>query len=176
MTDLNKLIDQNIGRIPDFPKEGILFKDISLIFQNPALCTQIVDEFVRAIPGKVDAVCGIESRGFLFGILIANKLNVPFIMVRKQGKLPPMTVAESYQLEYGQATIEIQPQYISPGMRVLIHDDVLATGGTAAAAGRLIQKCGGVVTQFSFILELDFLKGRDKLDEFSTDIVCLKTY
>src|SRR5690606_13562174 len=126
--------------------------------------------------GKVDLVCGIESRGFLFGLLIAQKLEVPFVLIRKQGKLPPPTLSESYALEYGEATIEVQPQYIKNGQRVLIHDDVLATGGTAEASAKLIQRCGGVVTQFSFIADLTFLNGKEKLNPFTAEIQSLVGY
>jgi adenine phosphoribosyltransferase len=176
MSNLSQRIDENIARVADFPKEGIQYKDITSLFQNPALCGEIVDEFAEFSRGKIDVVCGIESRGFLFGIQIAKKLNVPFVLIRKQGKLPPPTLAESYELEYGSATIEVQPQYIKEGMRALIHDDVLATGGTAEASAKLIEKCGGIVTQFSFIADLTFLNGKEKLKQFTTDIQSLVSY
>lgn len=176
MENLSEKIDQNIARVTDFPKEGIQYKDITSLFQNPELCTEIVTEFAKFSHGKIDAVCGIESRGFLFGIQIAQKLSVPFVLIRKQGKLPPPTVSESYDLEYGSATIEVQPQYITEGMRVLIHDDVLATGGTAEASAKLVEKCGGVVTQFSFIADLTFLNGNEKLRKYTNEIQCLVSY
>lgn len=169
-------IDENIARVADFPQPGIQYKDITTLFQNPELCGEIVDAFVEFSRGKVDVVCGIESRGFLFGIMIAQKLNVPFVLIRKQGKLPPPTISQSYALEYGNATIEVQPQYIQKGMRALIHDDVLATGGTAEASAALIEKCGGIVTQFSFIAELSFLNGREKLNSFTNEIQGLVSY
>lgn len=176
MSNLSQRIDENIARVADFPKEGIQYKDITSLFQNPELCGEIVDAFVEFNRGKIDVVCGIESRGFLFGIQIAQKLNLPFVLIRKQGKLPPPTIAESYDLEYGSATIEVQPQYIQKGMRVLIHDDVLATGGTAEASAKLIEKCGGIVTQFSFIADLTFLNGKEKLSQFTSDIQSLVSY
>lgn len=176
MKPLSQRIDENIARVPDFPKPGIQYKDITTLFQNPQLCTEIVHAFVEFSRGKVDVVCGIESRGFLFGIQVAQTLGVPFVLIRKQGKLPPPVVAESYALEYGEATIEVQPQYIQPGMRVLIHDDVLATGGTAEASAKLIEKCGGTVCQFSFIAELEFLQGKEKLSLFTNDIQSLVRY
>lgn len=176
MNDLAQRIDENIVRVADFPQSGIQFKDVTSLFQNPSLCDEIVNAFVEASKGKVDVVCGIESRGFLFGIQIAQKLGVPFVLIRKQGKLPPPTVQQSYDLEYGQATIEVQPKYIKPGMRALIHDDVLATGGTAEATALLVEKCGGVITQFSFIAELDFLKGREKLSQFPAEVHSLIHY
>lgn len=169
-------IDENIARVADFPQPGIQYKDITTLFQNPELCGEITAAFAEFSRGKVDVVCGIESRGFLFGIMIAQKLNVPFVLIRKQGKLPPPTISQSYDLEYGTATIEVQPQYIQKGMRVLVHDDVLATGGTAEASAQLIQKCGGIVTQFSFIAELSFLNGREKLSQFSDEIQGLVSY
>lgn len=176
MNEFSRKIDDNIARVVDFPKEGIQFKDITSLFQNPELIKQMVDVFADFSRGKVDAVCGIESRGFLFGLLIAQKLKVPFVLVRKQGKLPPETVSESYDLEYGSSTIEVQSQYIKEGQRYLVHDDILATGGTAEATAKLIEKCGGVVTQFSFIADLSFLDGMEKLKSFTEDIQSLVTY
>src|SRR5690606_11344026 len=117
MNTLSQRIDENIARVPDFPQPGIQYKDITTLFQAPELCNEIVESFADYSKGKIDAVCGIESRGFLFGIMIAQKLNLPFVLRRKQGKLPPPTIAESYDLEYGTATIEVQPQYIQNGMR-----------------------------------------------------------
>lgn len=176
MNEFSRKIDENIARVVDFPKEGIQFKDITSLFQNPELIKQMVDAFADFSRGKVDAVCGIESRGFLFGLLIAQKLKVPFVLVRKQGKLPPETVSESYDLEYGSSTIEVQSQYIKEGQRYLVHDDILATGGTAEATAKLIEKCGGVVTQFSFIADLSFLDGMEKLKSFTEEIQSLVTY
>lgn len=176
MNDFAKRIDENIARVADFPKPGIQFKDITSLFQNPELCSEMVDAFAEFSLGKVDAVCGIESRGFLFGILIAQKLNVPFVLVRKQGKLPPPTFSETYDLEYGNATIEVQPNYIENGQRFLIHDDVLATGGTAVATSELIKKCGGIPVQFSFIAELGFLNARPKLIPITHQIQSLVVY
>lgn len=176
MNTLSQRIDGNIARVADFPQPGIQYKDITMLFQNPGLCKEIVGAFAEFSKGKVDVVCGIESRGFLFGLLIAQKLEIPFVLIRKQGKLPPPVICESYALEYGEATIEVQPQYIRNGQRVLIHDDVLATGGTAEASAKLIQKCGGIITQFSFIAELEFLHGREKLNSFTSEIQSLVGY
>ena len=176
MSTLQQKINQTIVDVNDFPKEGIVYKDITPLFLNPELSGEIVDAFVAKAKGKVDIVCGIESRGFLYGIQIAQKLNVPFVLIRKAGKLPPPTISESYDLEYGQATIEVNSNYIKDGARVLIHDDVLATGGTAEACAKLVGKCGGKPTQFSFIVDLTFLNGKDKLTPFATDIVTLIEY
>lgn len=174
--DLSSRIDENIARVADFPQKGVDYKDITTLFQNPKLVTEITETFADFSREKVDAVCGIESRGFLFGLLIAQKLGVPFILIRKQGKLPPPTVSESYMLEYGKATIELQPRYIRKGMRCLIHDDVLATGGTAEASAKLIEKCGGIPSQFSFIAGLSELDGRKKLLPFTQEILTLIDY
>jgi adenine phosphoribosyltransferase len=176
MDTLSERIDSHIARVADFPQPGIQYKDITSLFQQPALCKEIVETFAAFSRGKIDMVCGIESRGFLFGIQIAQALQVPFVLIRKQGKLPPPTVSESYSLEYGEATIEVQPQYVQAGMRTLIHDDVLATGGTAEATAKLIEKCGGIVSQFSFIADLEFLGGKSKLNKFTAEIQSLVTY
>lgn len=176
MTDLQKSIDENISRIADFPEKGIQFKDISPIFLNPKLCNEIIDAFAEFSKGKVDAVCGIESRGFLFGIQIALRLQLPFVLIRKAGKLPPPVLSQEYALEYGTAIIEVSEGYIKPGQRFLIHDDVLATGGTAEATANLIKKCGGIPSQFSFLVTLDELNGEDKLKNYSSDILHLIKY
>lgn len=176
MSTLQEKINQTIVDVIDFPKEGIVYKDITPLFLNPELSDEIVDAFVEKAKGKVDIVCGIESRGFLYGIQIAQKLKVPFVLIRKAGKLPPPTISQSYDLEYGQATIEVNSNYIKEETRVLIHDDVLATGGTAEACAKLVEKCGGKTTQFSFIVDLTFLNGKDKLTSFTTDIVTLTEY
>ena len=176
MSTLKERIDQTIANVADFPKPGIQYKDITPLFLDAQLSNDIVEAFVEQAQGKIDAVCGIESRGFLYGIQIAQRLGVPFILVRKAGKLPPPTVSQSYDLEYGQATIEVNETYIKEGMRVLVHDDVLATGGTAEACAKLIEKCGGKVAQFSFIVNLEFLNGESKLTPFTQDIIALTAY
>ncbi|WP_313373858.1 adenine phosphoribosyltransferase [Chishuiella sp.] len=173
MSTIQEKINNTIVDVVDFPKKGIIYKDITPLFLNPELSEEIVNEFVEKAKGKIDIVCGIESRGFLYGIQIAQKLNVPFVLVRKAGKLPPPTINQSYDLEYGQATIEVNPNYIKKDARVLIHDDILATGGTAEACAELIEKCGGKVEQFSFIMDLTFLNGKDKLIKHTNDIVSL---
>lgn len=173
MSTIQEKINDTIVDVVDFPKKGIIYKDITPLFLNPELSEEIVNEFVEKAKGKIDIVCGIESRGFLYGIQIAQKLNVPFVLVRKAGKLPPPTINQSYDLEYGQATIEVNPNYIQKDARVLIHDDILATGGTAEACAELIEKCGGKITQFSFIMDLTFLNGKDKLIKHTKDIVSL---
>lgn len=163
--DLIQKLEKTITNIPDFPKEGIQFKDITPIFLDPKLYEEAVEEMAKFSKGKVDVVCGIESRGYIFGIAIAVKLGVPFVLIRKKGKLPPPFIGEKYDLEYGTAEIEMKTDQIKAGQRVLIHDDLLATGGTAAAAARLVQRQGGEVAQFSFLIELNGLGGREKLEQ-----------
>lgn len=175
MKNLTQEIKDHIRVIENFPQEGISFKDFSLIFQNPKLSASIVEELANQAKGKVDVVCGIESRGFILGFPIAMKLNVPFVMIRKKGKLPPPVVRETYKLEYGEATIEIVESQIKPGQRVLIHDDILATGGTAIAATNLVKKIGGIPTQYSFLGELSFLKGSENLDN-DIELISLVKY
>lgn len=174
--NLVEQIQQTIRNVPDFPKPGILFKDISPIFENQQLCSSIAQEFIDKMGPKPDAIIGIESRGFLFGILIANKLNVPFIMVRKAGKLPSKTISHKYDLEYGSATIEMHVDALKKDWNVMIHDDLLATGGTAVAAAHLVKKAGARVSGFTFVVELGFLNGKEKLLTYSNNITCLVQY
>ena len=169
-------IKKTIRDVPDFPKPGIMFKDITPILENQILCTRIVEGFINEIGKKPDAVAGIESRGFLFGILLANKLNVPFIMIRKTGKLPYKTISQEYALEYGTAVIEMHVDALQKKWNVLIHDDLLATGGTAEAAAQLVKQAGATVSGFSFVVELGFLNGKEKLKTHSNNIICLAQY
>lgn len=163
-----------IRLVPDFPKQGILFKDITPLLQNEKIGKLIIKEFADRLKGKrIDAIAGIESRGFLFGYALALKMGLPFIPIRKSGKLPWKTVGVDYALEYGTARIEMHQDAVTSGMHVMVHDDLLATGGTAAAAAKLIQGQGGVVSCFSFVVELSFLKGRDALTQYSGDIISL---
>ena len=131
---LKTKIDSVIREVPDFPKPGIMFKDITPILQDPVLCKEITDEICNHFRSKVDVIVGVESRGFLFGMLIAQQLKVPFVTVRKKGKLPYKTVSYKYDLEYGSAEIEMHVDAIRKNDRVMVHDDLLATGGTAKAA------------------------------------------
>ncbi len=166
-----------IRDIPDFPEPGIIFKDITPLLQHPELVNLAVKEFVKRLSGiEFDLIAGIESRGFLFGFLLAQELNKPFIPIRKQGKLPYKTVSESYKLEYGQATIEMHEDAFPAGSRVLLHDDLLATGGTVVAASKLIEKVGGEVAGFSFVISLDFLQSQGRLTRFSENIISLVGY
>ncbi|MFP5471731.1 MAG: adenine phosphoribosyltransferase, partial [Bacteroidia bacterium] len=174
---LEDKIKATVRNVPDFPKPGILFKDITTLFENPELCNHILDEIVHiAKPLNLDAVIGIESRGFLFAPMVAMRLGVPFIMARKKGKLPYKTISQSYLLEYGEATIEINQDVIQPNWNILIHDDLLATGGTAEAVAKIVQRENANVAGFCFIISLSFLQGEKKLANYSKHIVNLATY
>jgi len=165
-----------IENIPDFPIPGIQFKDISPIFLDSKLYEEVIADLASVSRGKIDAVCGIESRGYLFGIAIAVALEVPFILIRKAGKLPPPVISEKYDLEYGSAVIEIREGQIKPGQRVLIHDDLLATGGTTEAAAKLVEKQGATAAQFSFLIGLTGLKGEEKLKKFNAEVYHILEY
>jgi adenine phosphoribosyltransferase len=157
-------LKNHIRGIPDFPKPGILFYDISTLLAHPVAWRTAIDRLAEEIMAdKPDLLVGIDARGFLLAAPLAIALNTGFLMVRKQGKLPGKTIPLEYRLEYGTNTIEIQHDAIQPGQRVVILDDLLATGGTAQAAIKLCQNIGATVTRAAFIIELDFLHGRDKL-------------
>jgi adenine phosphoribosyltransferase len=174
---LEQQLKNTIRDVQDFPKPGILFKDITPILRNPQLCDEIVNSFATFYADKnINAIVGVESRGFLFGFALANKLNIPFILVRKAGKLPYKTIAYEYDLEYGSAKVEMQIDEIQPNWNVVIHDDLLATGGTAEAAAKLIQMQKGNVAGFAFVVELEFLKGKQRLTQYSDAIVSLISY
>ncbi len=177
--ELTKDLKQAVRDVPDFPKPGIMFKDITPILGNPELtdiALQLLIVKIHETIPSIDAVAGVESRGFLFGMLMANILNVPFIPIRKSGKLPYHKVSKSYDLEYGTATIEMHNDAIEEGMEVLIHDDLLATAGTACAAAELIKGQGGKVAGFAFLIELEFLNGIEKLKEHSENNISLLKY
>ncbi|MBL7945274.1 MAG: adenine phosphoribosyltransferase [Flavobacteriales bacterium] len=177
MTELENRLKATIRAVPDFPKPGILFRDITPVLEDSSLCNAALDGFRLALADRrIDAIAGIESRGFLFGMPLAMALNIPFVTVRKKGKLPWKTVSHKYDLEYGSAEVEMHVDSVKPGMRVMVHDDLLATGGTAAAAAELIQKQGGTVAAFSFLIELSFLNGMDRLKPYGADVVRLVTY
>jgi adenine phosphoribosyltransferase len=156
-----------IRTIPDFPKPGIQFKDITPVLADPRLfsgCIELLTDHVK--PGTVDAVVGIDARGFIFAAAAAVKLQAGFVPVRKKGKLPYKTHEEEYALEYGSATVAVHVDALKPGARVLLIDDLLATGGTAAAAASLVQRLGAHILEISFLIELSFLKGREKLKKY----------
>ena len=147
---IKEKLDDVIRTIPDFPKEGISFKDITPLLLDYNLTNDIIDAFISALNGvKVDAIVGVESRGFLFGFLLANKMGVPFIPIRKVGKLPGETLKYKYDLEYGSAEVEVHKNDIKPDWNVVVHDDLLATGGTAVAASELILQLEARVSAFT---------------------------
>ena len=174
---ISEKLDKAIREVPNFPKEGINFKDITTLLLNPELSTEIVDAFIERLKGKkIDAIVGVESRGFLFGFLLANKMKIPFVPIRKVGKLPGETLKYKYDLEYGSAEVEVHKSDIKKGWNVVVHDDLLATGGTACAASELIQQLGAKVAAFAFVISLDYLKGNEKLEKYSKEIISLKKY
>jgi adenine phosphoribosyltransferase len=156
-----------IRSVPNFPKEGIIFKDITTLLKDPNGYKEALNQLVKLADNKeVTKVIGIESRGFIFGGALAEKLNAGFIPIRKPGKLPAAKVSESYVLEYGTDSIEIHKDAIQPGDKILLHDDLLATGGTMKAACNLVEKLGAKVVQISFLIELTFLNGRSKFENY----------
>jgi adenine phosphoribosyltransferase len=168
-------LKSHVRQIPDFPKPGILFYDITTLLQNPLALRMTVDRFVWLFAERhIDKVIGIESRGFMFAPIVAYNLNAGFVPVRKPGKLPAERVRETYDLEYGTDTLEMHRDAIQPGEHVLIVDDVVATGGTAAATARMVESLGGTVAGFGFIIELTFLDGRKKLGD--RDVASLIRY
>ena len=174
---ISKKIDLAIREVPDFPKPCINFKDITTLLLDSELSSDIIDAFIERLKGKkIDAIVGVESRGFLFGFLLANKMKIPFIPIRKVGKLPGETLKFKYDLEYGAAEVEMHKNDMKKGWSVLVHDDLLATGGTAGAAAELINKLDAHVVGFAFIVSLDFLNGKQILSEYSKNIISLKDY
>ncbi|XP_054882095.1 adenine phosphoribosyltransferase [Poeciliopsis prolifica] len=161
-----QLVQRHVRAFPDFPKEGILFRDICPILKSPAALTAVTDlfeEHVRSRQLQVDLIIGLDARGFLFGPLLAQRLGVGFILVRKKGKLPGATVSVAYDLEYGTAEVEIQEDAVAPGQKVLIIDDLLATGGTLLAACELMKKQQADIQGCMVVIELRDLKGADRL-------------
>ncbi|MGN0386142.1 MAG: adenine phosphoribosyltransferase [Lachnospiraceae bacterium] len=162
-----KKLEEYVRSIPDFPEEGIIFRDVTSVLQDAEgfhLAIDTMQELVKDI--DYDVVVGAESRGFIFGAPIAYNNEKPFVLIRKKGKLPCETISENYELEYGTATIEIHKDAIKPGQKVLIVDDLIATGGTTEAMAKLVERLGGEVTGMVFMIELAGLKGRDKLKKY----------
>lgn len=163
---LSEKIKKSIRDVKDYPKPGIIFKDITPVLADSILRKEIVESLIREFkPQKIDAIASTEARGFIFGSILAYELGCPFILVRKAGKLPYQTRSQEYNLEYGTAKVEMHIDAVKPGWRVLIHDDLLATGGTAGAAAALINHAQGIVAGFSFIINLSFLSGEKTLQE-----------
>lgn len=168
-------LDRYVTSIPDFPEPGIIFRDITSVLSDPKGLKLAVDEYMKLLDGvEFDAIVGLESRGFIFGMPLAYNLAKSFIPIRKKGKLPRETVEQSYELEYGTATIEIHKEDIKPGMKVVIVDDLIATGGTLEASAKLLEKLGATVVKIVCLLELKGLEGRKKIGDYPTD--CIISY
>jgi adenine phosphoribosyltransferase len=164
-----------IREVPDWPQPGVGFKDVTPLLADPQALDQTIDELAAwAFPKKPDLILGAEARGFILGAAIARQIGCGFVPARRPGKLPPETVSATYKLEYGTNALELHPDLIPPGSRVLIHDDVLATGGTVEAIGGLVEQLGGSVCGVCFIIELTFLGGRERLSKY--DLHALITY
>lgn len=157
-------LKKTIREIPDFPKPGVNFYDLTTLFRDRAAFSSAMDRMAERYRGeKLDALAGIEARGFIVASVLADRLGLGLVLVRKPGKLPADTISESYSLEYGEATVEVHRDALEPDHRVVVIDDLLATGGTAGAAGKLLSRLGARVEGYGFLVELDFLKGREKL-------------
>ena len=164
-----------VAEVPNFPKPGIVFKDITPLLRDPQAFSYVIDTLYDKFKGKkIDAVVGVEARGFIVGAPLAYKLNAGFVPVRKKGKLPGEVIGVEYDLEYGHATLEIKKGAIKPGDKVIIVDDLIATGGTAVAVKQMVESLGGIIEGFAFIIELGFLKGREKLKGY--EVYSLITY
>ena len=170
-----KKIEEYVRSIPDFPEPGIIFRDITSVLQDADGLQLAIDSMIKLLDGvDFDVVAGTESRGFIFGVPIAYEMHKPFVPVRKKGKLPCETISQSYDLEYGQATIEMHKDSIKPGQKVVLVDDLIATGGTIEAAIKLVEQLGGEVVKGIFLMELAVLKGRERLKGY--DVASVITY
>lgn len=170
-----KKIEDYVRSIPDFPEPGIIFRDITSVLQDADGLQLAIDSMIKLLDGvDYDVVAGTESRGFIFGVPIAYEMHKPFVPVRKKGKLPCETISQSYDLEYGQATIEMHKDSIKPGQKVVLVDDLIATGGTIEAAIKLVEQLGGEVVKVIFLMELAGLKGRERLKGY--DVASVITY
>ncbi len=169
-----KKVEDYVVSIPDFPEPGIIFRDVTSVIQNAEGLQLAVDEMQKLLDGvEFDVIAGAESRGFIFGMPIAYNLKKPFVLVRKKGKLPRETVSMDYELEYGSATIEIHKDAIKPGQKVVLVDDLIATGGTIEAAAKLVEQLGGEVVKIIFLMELAGLEGRKRLEKYDVgSVVC----
>ena len=170
-----KKMEDYIRSIPDFPEKGVIFRDITSVLQDAEGLKLAIDSMIHLLDGvEFDVIAGTESRGFIFGMPIAYAMGKPFVLIRKAGKLPCETVSQEYALEYGTAVIEMHKDSIQPGQRVVLVDDLIATGGTIKAAARLVEKLGGAVVKIIFLMELAGLKGREKLAGY--DVASVITY
>lgn len=177
MSDLSSRVREVIREVPDFPIKGVNFKDITSLLLDATLSKEILAKFIEeAKRVKPDAICAIDSRGFIYGTGIAQALDIPLILIRKKGKLPGETIEYSYNLEYGSATLEIHKHDLPKGSKVLVHDDLLATGGTAEATASLIEKAGSQVIGYSFLINLTFLPGAEKISKHCDEIYAMVEY
>lgn len=169
-----KKVEDYVVSIPDFPEPGIIFRDVTSVIQDAEGLQLAIDEMQKLLEGvEFDVIAGAESRGFIFGMPIAYNMKKPFVLVRKKGKLPRETVEMSYELEYGHATIEMHKDSIKPGQKVVLVDDLIATGGTIEAAAKLVEQLGGEVVKIIFLMELAGLEGRKKLENYDVaSVVC----
>lgn len=174
---LDSEINKIIREVADFPKQGISFKDITPLLMDKEISDKIINEFIKRVEHlEIDAIVGIESRGFLYGFLLANRLGIPFVPIRKSGKLPCKTLKYKYDLEYGSSEMEIHANDIQRNWNVLIHDDLLATGGTACAAAELIKLSDANIAGFTFVVSLSYLKPNERLISYSSNIISLVEY
>ena len=172
-----RTVKDYIRTIPDFPHEGIMFRDVTTLFNDPRGFRMAVDQMLHPYAGRrIDRVAGLEARGFILGGAVAHQLSTGFTPIRKKGKLPWKTIAEDYVLEYGQATVEIHEDAIQPGEKVLLVDDLLATGGTAEAGVKLIERLGGEVIGCAFVIDLPDLGGRKRLEAMGLDVFALTAF
>ena len=170
-----KKLEDYVRTIPNFPEEGIMFRDITTVLKDADGFRLAIDEMQKTLEGlDFDVIAGTESRGFIFGTPLAYNMHKPFVLVRKKGKLPAETIEETYDLEYGQATIEMHKDAIEPGQKVVLVDDLIATGGTMEAAAHLVEKLGGEVVKMIFLLELEGLEGRKRLEKY--DVASIVKY
>lgn len=167
-----KKIEEYVKSIPDFPEKGIIFRDVTSVLQDADGLHLAIDEIQKRLEGvDFDVIAGTESRGFIFGMPVAYNMHKPFVLVRKKGKLPRETVSMEYELEYGSATIEMHKDAVQPGQKVVLIDDLIATGGTIEAAAKLVEQLGGEVVKIVFLMELAGLNGREKLKKYDVDSV-----
>lgn len=171
---IREKVEDYVRSIPDFPEKGIIFRDVTSVLQDADGLRLAIDSMQEKLKGiEFDKIAGLESRGFIFGMPIAYNLHKPFVLIRKAGKLPCETVSKTYDLEYGQATIEVHKDAITPGERIVVIDDLIATGGTVEAAGELIRELGGEVVKMVFLMELAGLNGRQKLSSYDVEsVIC----
>lgn len=169
-----KKIEEYVMSIPDFPEEGVIFRDVTSVLQDADGLQLAIDEIQKKLDGlDFDVIAGTESRGFIFGMPVAYNLHKPFVLVRKKGKLPRETVSMEYDLEYGSAVIEMHKDAVKPGQRVVLIDDLIATGGTIEAAAKMVEMLGGEVVKIVFLMELAGLKGREKLAKYDVEsVIC----